>query len=225
MTLRNLNLLAGRVVISYTLSRKWASEPDFKKGVEQLRDEYLDGFFDTFLKMLRDLHDLSSMRDKTDGDLGHEAMCFYYVSLMIDLADYTWGFVVQQRAHEKIEESLRTVQLGHFAGFLKLLDFVCYARSRGKIKVGPDYMIECRNEMDHMIQRLHWDTCVAGRRGLPLTISTCSAAQATLSRLVTSRLCGLIARGRQKEKLDTGAMMPLNTPTQYQAKHLPHLEP
>lgn len=224
-TLRNLKLLAERVGISYTLARKWASEPDFKKDVRRLRDEYLDGFFEVFLKMLRDLQDLAATRDKTEGDIGHEAECFYYLALMIHFADFTWGLAVQRRAHEKIEEALRSAQLGHFAGFLRLLDLVCYARSRGKIKVGPDYAIKCRDEMDHVIQRLHWDACVASRQNLPLTVSTYSAAQAMLSRLVMSRLCGLIARGRQKEKRDTGAMMPLNTPTQYQAKHLPHIGP
>lgn len=223
-TLRNLKLLAQRVEISYTLGRKWASEDEFKKGVRRLRDEYLDDFFVLFIKMLKQLHESAPLREKTDSDLGQEAANFYYLALMISLADFTWGLVVQQRAHEKIEEALRTVDVGHFSGFLKALDLVCYARSKGKIKVGADYAIRCRDEMDRLIERIHWDECVANLRNIPLTANTYSAAQATLSRLMISRFCGLIARGRQKEKLDTGAMLPLRTPTQYQALHLPHLD-
>ncbi len=221
-TLRSHKLLAERIESSYTLERKWASEPEFKKAVHKLLAEYLDGFFDLFLKMLKELHELAPQREKTDADLGHEAANLYYLTLMISLADYTWGLVVQQRAHEKIEEALRTTQFGYFSGFLKALDLVCYARSGGKIKVGPDYAIKCRDELDHVIQRIHWEECVAAHRNVPLTTCTFSAAQAYLSQLMTSRFCGLIARGRQKEKLDTGAMLPLNTPTRYQALHLAH---
>lgn len=222
-TLKTLKLLAARVEIGYSLARKWSSEPGFKKDVQKLRDEYLDGYFDLFLKMLNQLHRLSKIRKKTDSELGVEAENFYYLTLMIDLADYTWGLVVQQKAHEKIGKSLRTLEAGHFSGFLKLLDLICYARSRGKVKVAPDFVIQCRDELDHLIQRCYWDMCVAGYRNVPLTANTYGAALATLARLSTSRLCGFIARGRQKEKIDTGAMTPLNTPTRYQALHLPHL--
>ncbi|MBI4376699.1 MAG: hypothetical protein HY549_09650 [Elusimicrobia bacterium] len=222
-TLRNHKLLAQRIETSYTLERKWASEPEFKKAVRKLLADYLDGFFDLFLKMLKELHELAPQREKTDSDLGLEAANLFYLALMINLADYTWGLVVQQRAHEKIQEALRTTQLGYFSGFLKALDIVCYARSKGKIKAGPDYAIKCRDELDHVYQRAYWEGCVAGHRALPLTANTYFAAVTTLGRLMTSRFCGLVARGRQKEKIDTGAMLPLNTPTRYQALHLPHL--
>ncbi|MBI4248564.1 MAG: hypothetical protein HY611_03590 [Elusimicrobia bacterium] len=221
-TLRNHKLLAQRIETSYTLERKWASEPEFKKAVRALLAEYLDGFFEVFLKMLKQLHELAPQREKTDSDLGLEAGNFYYLALMIHLADYTWGFTVQQRAHEKIQEALRANEIGYFSGFLKLLDLVCYARSQGKINVGPDYAIKCRDELDHIIQRIHWEECVAAYREVPLTVATFSAAQAYLSRLMTSRFCGLIAKGKQKQKIDTGAMTPLNTPTRYQALHLAH---
>lgn len=224
-TLKTLKLLAGRVGISYSLARKWASEPDFKEGVQNLRDEYLDGYFDLFLKMLKDLQRQLKIRKKTDSELGVEAEYFYYLTLMVDLADYTWGLIVQQKAHEKIGRALRSAgdEIGYFSGFLKFLDLICYSRSRGKVKVGPDFVIKCRDELDRLIQRCHWEMCVAGYRDLPLTANTYATAQTTLTRLSTSRFCALIARGRQKEKIDTGAMTPLSTPTRYQALHLPHL--
>jgi len=223
-TLRNMKLLASRVGISYTLSRKWASESEFKKGVRQLRDEYLDEFLALLVKMLKELNELAKLREKTDSELGLEAANFYYLAVMIELADYTWGSLMQQRAHEKIEEALRTLKIGKFAGFLRFLDLICHARSKGKIKVSPDYTIQCRDELDHFIQRLHWDGCVASFRAIPLTANAYFSAQATLSRLAISRLCGMIARGKQKEKLDTGAMLFLDTPTRYEALHLPQLE-
>lgn len=212
-----LKRLAERIGISYSLYRKWTADPEFQKSIIQLRDEYLDGFFDFFLKALDELHESSQLKTKDVATIDHEAANFYYLVLLIDLADYSWGTVIKEIAHEKIQEILKSKKLDGFAGFLQFLDLICYSKH-----VSRNRVLECRNALDELTNQFHHDLCVASYRQRPKTVVTYSSAITTLARLAISKFCSSIGKPKKRE-MGPDAMMPLNTPTEYMAKNLPHV--
>lgn len=220
-TLPSMKNVAQRIESSHTLTRKWSSESDFKKAVRKLRDEYLDGFFDFFIEMLKRLHRFSQIKDRTDSDIGVEAGDFYYTMLMINLADFSWGKIVYDRARVKIKEEMPKVEVGNFICFLKLLGIICHVKLNHEFD--REYLLKTRHEIDIMTHRFHHDLVVAAYRNIPITVATYSAALTTLARLMTTRFFSQLAPEKEKKKfVGPDAMLSLGTPTEYQALHLSH---
>lgn len=220
-TLPSMKHMAQRIESSHTLTRKWSSESDFRKAVRKLRDEYLDGFIDFFIDMLKRMHQFSQIRDRTDSDIGVEAGDFYYTMLMINLADFSWGKIVYERARMKIKEEMPKLDVGNFICFLKLLGIICHVKLNHEFN--RDYLLKTRHEIDVITHRFHHDLVVAAHRNIPITVATYSAALTTLARLMTTRFFSQLAPEKEKKKIvGPDAMLSLGTPSSFQALHLSH---
>lgn len=96
----------GRVVgCSDTQIRKWLTEGLFKQSIVQLRDEYLDTFFNIFLKDLNHFYAFIGVNGRKDNyTRDYEAMSLKRLTLLIRLADDRWGWIIQEEAHKRIQK-------------------------------------------------------------------------------------------------------------------------
>ncbi len=96
----------GRVVgCSDTQIRKWLTEGLFNQSIVQLRDEYLDAFFNIFLKDLNHFYAFVGVDGRKDNyTRDYEAMSLKRLTLQIRLADDRWGWLLQEEAHKRIQK-------------------------------------------------------------------------------------------------------------------------
>lgn len=217
----NLKVVAKLSGVSYALVRKWTAEEAFKQGVQQQLTIYLDGFFNAFVKELNSLYSTEGLVTRKDGFVRkHEAQKARSVVYLLEAADNSWGWIVLEEAHKRIEKILKNCELNqngnpeamspddyrynherprhHGAGFLRLLDLICHIRSRGRLEVDPGFAIRCKRELSTAIANLYWDLCVATKENAEI-VQTYAEAISYLAILLTNKICQTISeRGRQK---------------------------
>ncbi len=203
---------------SNTLIRKWLAEPRFKESINQLRDEYLDGFFTLFLKLLKDLDVRLGMTfgtaKKDNFTRKMETRDLRSLMLLLDIADDKWGWLLQERAHQIIQEELRKGGLKHAGVFLRWLDMICHVRSKKKLKMAPGYFSKLAHEFQDVTHRLYFDLSVAADRNDGAVAKAYGETLAILTMMWSNKLCQHLAQeAGQKDGFESWSLVFPRTPS------------